>query len=117
MRFIAPKPHQMNTDKATKQAWGALWILFGINLMNFYDRQILGPVAEMVRKEWTLSDTQLGTLSTAFILMYAIVGLPLGRLADTWVCTMRCTSYRYCAWSWHWYYLQLHEQYPVIWKK
>jgi MFS family permease len=74
----------MNTDKATKQAWGALWILFGINLMNFYDRQILGPVAEMVRKEWTLSDTQLGTLSTAFILMYAIVGLPLGRLADTW---------------------------------
>ena len=59
----------MNTDKATKQAWGALGILFGINLMNFYDRQILGPVAEMVRKEWTLSDTQLGTLSTAFILM------------------------------------------------
>ncbi len=67
-----------------KGAWYALLILFGINTMNFYDRQIFGAVAELVRKEWTLSDTQLGTLGTAFILMYAVVGLPLGRLADTW---------------------------------
>ena len=66
-----------------KSAW-ALLILFGINTMNFYDRQILGAVAELVRKEWTLSDTMLGTLGTAFILMYAVVGIPLGRLADTW---------------------------------
>ncbi|AEE53443.1 spinster family MFS transporter [Haliscomenobacter hydrossis] len=74
----------MSTDKATKQAWFALWILFGINLMNFYDRQIMGALAETIRKEWSLSDTMLGTLGTAFILMYAAVGLPLGRLADTW---------------------------------
>ncbi len=67
-----------------KSAWYALLILFGINTMNFYDRQILGAVAELVRKEWVLSDTMLGTLGTAFILMYAIVGVPLGRLADTW---------------------------------
>jgi MFS family permease len=64
-------------------AWYGLLILFGINTMNFYDRQIFSAVAELVRKEWTLSDTQLGTLGTAFILMYAVVGLPLGRLADT----------------------------------
>src|SRR6476469_6306518 len=57
-------------------------VLVGINAVNFYDRQVLGAVQEKVRKEWTLSDSQLGWLGTAFILLYAVVGLPLGRLAD-----------------------------------
>lgn len=70
-------------SKEPKGAWFALWILFGINAMNFYDRQILGAVAELIRKDWALSDTMLGTLGTAFILMYAVVGVPLGRLTDT----------------------------------
>lgn len=60
----------------------ALWVLFGINLMNFFDRQILGAVGEVIRNEWKLSDTALGTLGTAFTLLYAAVGLPLGRLTD-----------------------------------
>lgn len=60
----------------------ALTVLFAINTMNFFDRQILGAVGELIRKEWTLSDTTLGTLGTAFTLIYAFVGLPLGRLAD-----------------------------------
>jgi MFS family permease len=57
-------------------------VLVGINTVNFYDRQVLGAVQEQFRKEWGLSDSQLGMLGTAFILLYAIVGLPLGRLAD-----------------------------------
>ncbi|HEY1377544.1 MAG TPA: MFS transporter [Gemmataceae bacterium] len=57
-------------------------ILLGINAVNFYDRQVLGAVQEKVRTEWGLSDSQLGWLGTAFILLYAVVGLPLGRLAD-----------------------------------
>jgi MFS family permease len=61
----------------------ALFVLFAINTMNFFDRQILGVVGEQIRKEWTLSDTALGALGTAFTLVYAVVGLPLGRLADT----------------------------------
>jgi MFS family permease len=60
----------------------ALAVLFAVNLMNFFDRQILGAVGEMVRKDWGLSDTALGSLGTAFTLLYAAVGLPLGRLTD-----------------------------------
>lgn len=60
----------------------ALIVLFAINTMNFFDRQILGAVGELVRLEWKLNDTELGTLGTAFTLIYAFVGLPLGRLAD-----------------------------------
>src|SRR5258707_3726344 len=36
-----------------------LAVLLGINLMNFYDRQVLGAVGEHVRIEWDLSDRQL----------------------------------------------------------
>jgi MFS family permease len=60
----------------------ALAVLLAINMMNFFDRNILGAVGEQIRKEWSLSDTALGTLGTAFTLIYAVVGLPLGRLAD-----------------------------------
>jgi MFS family permease len=60
----------------------ALIVLFAINLMNFFDRQLLGGVGEGIRREWALSDTALGLLGTVFTLLYAIVGLPLGRLSD-----------------------------------
>lgn len=62
--------------------WFALSVLFAINTMNFFDRQILGAVGEAVRKEWSLSDGALGALGTAFTLLYAFVGVPLGRLTD-----------------------------------
>lgn len=60
----------------------ALAVLFAINLMNFFDRQILGAVGEQIRREWGLGDTALGALGTAFTLLYAFVGVPFGRLAD-----------------------------------
>src|SRR2546430_14876171 len=59
-----------------------LLVLLAINTMTFYDRQVVGAVGEAVRNQWELTDTQLGALTTAFILLYAAVGLPLGRWAD-----------------------------------
>jgi len=87
-----------NDPRTSNSSWYALAILFGINTMNFYDRQVIGAVAEPIRKEWMLSDTQLGTLGTAFILMYAIVGLPLGRLADKFT-RKNILGYGVAAWS------------------
>ncbi|HKW96780.1 MAG TPA: MFS transporter [Bryobacteraceae bacterium] len=62
----------------------ALAVLFAVNLLNFYDRQTLGPLAEPIRKEFHLTDTQLGVLGTIFTVLYAVVGVPFGRLADSW---------------------------------
>ncbi len=76
-------PNLINdTTQQNRRAWYALAVLFGINLMNFFDRQILAAVTEPIRKEWNVSDTQMGLMGTAFILLYAVVGLPLGRWAD-----------------------------------
>ena len=63
-------------------AWYALLVLFGINALNFYDRLVIAAVGEPIRKEFDLSDAQLGALSTAFVLLYAVAGVPFGRLAD-----------------------------------
>ena len=62
--------------------WWPLTVLVAINILNFYDRQVAGAVVEPVRKEFHLSDTQIGWLNTAFTLLYGVVSLPLGRLAD-----------------------------------
>src|SRR5688572_14031769 len=59
-----------------------LAVLFAINAMNFFDRQILGATGELLRLEWRLSDAALGALGTAFTLLYAFVGVPFGWLAD-----------------------------------
>ena len=68
--------------KQAKAAWYALAVLFVINALNFFDRQIIGAVGEPIRKEFGLGDSELGALNTAFTLLYAFVGLPLGTLAD-----------------------------------
>jgi len=66
------------------KAKSSLAVLFFVNVLNYYDRQALGAVAEPLRHEFALSDAQIGALSTVFIVVYALAGLPLGRLADTW---------------------------------
>ena len=63
---------------------GALAVLFAINILNFYDRQVLGALVEPVRKEFSLTDMQIGGLTTWMTVLYAIVGVPLGRIADAW---------------------------------
>jgi MFS family permease len=69
-------------NKKKSAVWFALLVLFAVNTINFFDRQILGAVGEPIRKEFGLSDASLGALGTAFTLLYAFVGIPLGRLAD-----------------------------------
>ena len=73
-----------NPATSATSARFALFILFGINLLNFFDRQLPGALAEPIRREFHLSDTALGLLGTIATLMYAMVGLPVGRLADKW---------------------------------
>lgn len=59
-------------------------VLFSVNILNFYDRNLAGALLEPIRREFSLSDAQVGLLGTAFIWVYALVGLPLGFLADRW---------------------------------
>lgn len=66
----------------TSAARVSLAVLVVVNIVNFYDRHLAGALAEPIRREFLLSDAQLGMLSTFFTLLYAVIGLPLGRMAD-----------------------------------
>ncbi|MGN6155223.1 MAG: spinster family MFS transporter [Sphingomicrobium sp.] len=52
-------------------------------ILNFLDRQILGILAEPIKADLHLTDTQFGAIGgLAFALLYSVLGLPLAYLAD-----------------------------------
>ena len=60
-----------------------LWILMIVYVLNFLDRQILNILAEPIKGDLGLSDTQLGLLAgPAFAVFYAVLGVPIARYAD-----------------------------------
>jgi predicted MFS family arabinose efflux permease len=74
---------QAAPDRAARGAWYALTIMLLVYSCHFLDRAVLSLVAEPVRKEFGLSDSQLGMLNGfAFGLMFAVAGIPIGLLVD-----------------------------------
>src|SRR6516165_166505 len=67
-----------------RAGYSSLAVLVAVNVLNFYDRHVLGALTEPIRKEFGLTDAQVGLIGSAFIWLYAAVGLPLGRMADRW---------------------------------
>ena len=62
-----------------------LAVLMLVYAFNFIDRQILSILAEDIKRDLQLEDAQIGFLyGTAFAVFYALFGIPLGRLADSW---------------------------------
>jgi MFS family permease len=62
----------------------ALAVLTGINLLNYLDRWIVAALAEsMKHSELRLSDAQLGSLMTGFLVVYMATAPLFGSLGDT----------------------------------
>lgn len=60
-----------------------LWTLMIIYIFNFLDRQIVSILAEPIKRDFQLSDTQLGLMTgLAFALFYTLLGIPIARYAD-----------------------------------
>jgi MFS family permease len=59
-----------------------LAVLTALNFLNYFDRFILASVAEIIGKRFILSDTEIGTLSTAFMLGYFLTSPFFGFLGD-----------------------------------
>jgi MFS family permease len=72
-------------QQASRYAWYVLGILFVVYVLNFIDRQVISILAEDIKRDLHLKDEDLGFLyGTAFGVFYALFGIPLGRLADSW---------------------------------
>lgn len=73
------------TGQAQGRARGTelMVLLLAINILNMLDRNLLGILAGAIKADLGLSDTQIGLLGGIFFsLVYAVGGLPLGKLAD-----------------------------------
>lgn len=70
---------------SARYAWYVLSILVLIYILNFVDRQVLTILSEDLKRDLKLQDSDLGFLyGTAFGVFYALFGIPLGKLADSW---------------------------------
>ncbi|MGI8857260.1 MAG: spinster family MFS transporter [Thermomicrobiales bacterium] len=73
---------QAATERVSRAASSVFWVMFAINLFNYLDRYVLPAALSKIQKEFGLSDTKAGALSTAFLLVYAVAALPLSIWAD-----------------------------------
>lgn len=61
----------------------SLALLALVYIFSFIDRQVIAVLIEPIKREFGASDTQMGLLTgLAFGLLYAVLGVPVGRMAD-----------------------------------
>jgi MFS family permease len=56
--------------------------MVGINFLNYMDRYVGAAASPLIQKEFHLSDSQVGLLGSAFLLVYAVAAVPFGFWAD-----------------------------------
>lgn len=70
-------------DAVAAQTRTMLWVLLIVYIFNFLDRQIVNILAEPIKADLGLTDTELGLLAgPAFAVFYALLGIPIARYAD-----------------------------------
>jgi MFS family permease len=75
-----------------------VWLLVVVYTLNFLDRQLVAVLAEPIRKDLHLTDTQLGMLGGIyFAAFYTFFGIPVGWLADRtkriWIMSGACAMW------------------------
>ena len=66
----------------TAYRWYALGLLALINLLNYIDRNVIYALFEPIKRDLALSDSQLGWLGSAYIVVFSLAALPFGVLSD-----------------------------------
>ncbi|MBW2281706.1 MAG: MFS transporter [Deltaproteobacteria bacterium] len=80
-----PEPPRESTEVGGPYANYVLFALVLLYVTNFIDRQIPSILAEELKRDLGITDADLGFLyGTAFAIFYAVFGIPLGKVADTW---------------------------------
>src|SRR6185503_331898 len=62
-------------------AWIIFALIFGLLLSDYMSRQVLNAVFPLLKAEWRLSDTQLGSLAGVVSLMVGLLTVPLSLVA------------------------------------
>jgi len=76
-------PTAARTEPRT-YAWIVFALTFGLLLSDYMSRQVLNAVFPVLKVEWALTDTQLGSLSSIVALLVGLLTFPLSVVADRW---------------------------------
>ncbi len=76
--------HEAPASVSRTFAWIVFALIFGLLLSDYMSRQVLNAVFPLLKAEWSLSDTQLGSLSSVVSLMVGLLTFPLSLIADRW---------------------------------
>lgn len=85
--YIATNPlEDSNAVPAVPRAyaWVVFALTFALLLSDYMSRQVLNAVFPILKAEWALSDTQLGSLSSIVALLVGLLTFPLSIVADRW---------------------------------
>jgi MFS family permease len=85
MSDVAPtaKEGPVNLKRsASSSAAYIFWIMFFINLLNYMDRYVFIGASDKVATELGLNLSQVGYITSAFLIVYTLATLPLGVWAD-----------------------------------
>jgi MFS family permease len=86
-------------DAVSPYSWYVLAVLFLVYTLNYLDRSLIFILFPPIKRELQLTDLQIALLgSTSFVLFYALLGIPFGRLADR-VVRKDLIAAGLCAWS------------------
>ncbi len=76
-------PTAQSACQPSPRRWYALAVLFLVSVMNTIDKMLIPALAEPLRLEFDLSDSQLGLLiGLVFSLAYAVASIPMGLMID-----------------------------------
>ncbi|MEO7003424.1 MAG: MFS transporter [Ktedonobacterales bacterium] len=81
-----------------RAAW-VFWLMFAINTLNYLDRLIVVAVGPTLKAQFNLTDSAIGWLGSAFLLVYTLAALPLGLLADLRISRAKVVSAGVALWS------------------
>lgn len=80
--MLKPAPAATSTAQPTKVRWRIYGLLLVVITLTFIDRFNMNVAAKYIQQEFSLSDVQIGSLLSAFVLGYALFQAPGGWLGD-----------------------------------
>jgi hypothetical protein len=72
----------LTAKRAIRTARYVFWVMFFINFLNYFDRFIFTGLNPSIQASLHLNDFEIGLGGSAFLLVYTLVALPLGFIAD-----------------------------------
>jgi len=86
------------SPRTSRLAWRVFGLLFALMVVDYVDRQVVASAFPDLKREWLVSNRQLGALASIVPITIAILTVPLSMMADRFG-QVRCMALMALVWS------------------